>query len=356
MFCGRPPRNKGGGGFTLIELLVVIAIIGVLIALLLPAVQAAREAARRAQCTNNLKQIGLALFNYESSNGSFPPGMFGQSINDRSPCTSVNSHTMFSMMLPFMELGTIGNSINFYIPAYDGAVSSSGATDNWASYQATAFLTKVASYLCPSDQWPRQDFRALSAVLTVPENAYSPTSYAGVAGTIECLWYGYWGTTTMQYCEAIQPNGMFGKNYTFKVADVLDGTSSTLFVGETSRYTNEPLSAFNFWNRGGFAFADDIGGVRMQCIAYTVPAINVKPTGITPPYLSDPFNWWNFNVYPQSKNEGSFGFRSLHPGGANFLVGDGTVHFVKQSINPLTYQALGTRANGEIVPGDAINN
>jgi prepilin-type N-terminal cleavage/methylation domain-containing protein len=351
-----PRLRKSRRGFTLIELLVVIAIIGVLIALLLPAVQAAREAARRAQCTNNLKQIGLALFNYESANGSFPPGMFGQSIQDRSPCTSVNSHTMFSMILPYMELSTIGNSINFYIPAYSGAVSSSGTTDNWAGYQATAFLTKVNSYLCPSDQWPRQDFRQLTTVLSSPgTNAYSPTSYAGVAGTIECLWYGYWGTTTMQYCEAILPNGMFGKNYTFKVADATDGTSGTFFVGETGRYTNEPLSVFNFWNRGGFAFGDDIGGVRIQVIAYTVPAINSKPTGVTPSYINDPFNWWNLAVYPLSQREGSFGFRSYHPGGANFLVGDGTVHFVKQSMNPQVYQALGTRANGEIVPGDAFN-
>ena len=348
--------RKSRRGFTLIELLVVIAIIGVLIALLLPAVQAAREAARRAQCSNNLKQMGLALHNYESSQGSYPPGMFGQSLNDASPCTSVNSHTMFSMMLPYMELGTISNSINFSLPAFGRTVSSSGASDAWAAYQATAFLTKVSSYLCPSDQWPRQDFRQLSSILASPgRNAYSPTSYAGVAGTVECLWYGYWGTTSMQYCEAITPNGMFGKNYTFKPADCQDGTSSTLYVGETSRYTNEPITVFNFWNRGGYAFGDDIGGVRIQVIAYTVPQINAKPTGVVPGYIDDPFNWGNLSVYPQSAREGSFGFRSLHPGGANFLAGDGTVHYIKQSINPQTYQALGTKAGGEIVPGDAFN-
>jgi len=351
-----PHSRKPRRGFTLIELLVVIAIIGVLIALLLPAVQAAREAARRAQCTNNLKQIGLALFNYESSNGSFPPGMFGQSALDVNPCTSVNGQTMFSMMLPYMELGTISNSINFMLPSWGPTISSSGASDAWGAYQATAFLTKVTSYLCPSDQWPRQDFRTLAAVLANPNfRPYSPTSYAGVAGTVECLWYGYWGNTS-GYCEAINPNGMFGKNYTFRVADCQDGTSSTLFVGETSRYTNEPISPFNFWNRGGYAFGDDIGGVRIQVIAYTVPSINAKPTGVVPGYISDPFNWWNFALYPQSKNEGSFGFRSLHPGGANFLVGDGTVHFVKQTLNPQIYQSLGTKQGGEIIPGDAINN
>jgi len=349
--------RKSRRGFTLIELLVVIAIIGVLIALLLPAVQAAREAARRAQCTNNLKQLGLALHNYESSNGSFPPGMFGQALSDVGACKSVNSHTVFSMLLPFMESGTIANSINFSLPAYGVTVSSSGASGPWSAWQATAFCLKVNTMLCPSDQWTRQDFREIPTVLANPgTNAYSPSSYAAVAGTVECLWYGYWGTTTMRYCEAIEPNGMFGKNYTYRIADNLDGTSSTLYMGETSRYTNEPVSTLNFWNRGGFAYGDDIGGVRMQIIAYTVPSINARPTGVTPGYISDPFNWWNLNVYPQSKNEGSFGFRSFHPGGANFLAGDGTVKFVKQTLNPYVFQALGTRANGETVPGDAINN
>jgi hypothetical protein len=260
---------------------------------------------------------------------------------------------MFSMILPYQELGTISNSINFYIPSYGVTVSSSGASDAWGGYQATAFLTKVNTYLCPSDQWPRQDFRQLATVLSAPgTNPYSPTSYAGVAGTIECMWYGYWGTTTQRYCEAIEPNGMFGKNYTYRVADVTDGTSNTLFVGETGRYTNEPISTFNFWNRGVGAFGDDIGGVRPQVVAYTVPSINAKPTGVVPGYITDPFTWWNLALFPQSKNEGSFGFRSFHPGGANFLVGDGTVHFIKQSLDNKIYQALGTRANGEIVPAD----
>jgi len=349
--------RKARRGFTLIELLVVIAIIGVLIALLLPAVQAAREAARRAQCINNLKQMGLALHNYESANGSFPTGMFGGGIRDvPTACQSINSHTMWSMILPYIEAGNIYNSINFMIPVYNGAIASNGSTDNWACYQVTAWATRNMFYLCPSDQYNRFDLRSIQTVLGSPGsyNSYSPTSYAAVAGTVECLWYGYWGTTTMTYCEAIEPNGMFGKNYTYKISDNTDGTSNTLYVGETGRYVNEPLSVFNFWNRGGYAFGDDIGGVRIQGIAYTVPTINAKPTGVAPPYLNDPFNWWNLSVYPQSKNEGSFGFRGYHPGGANFLLGDGTVKFVKQSVNLQVYQALGTRAGGELIPGDAF--
>jgi len=262
---------------------------------------------------------------------------------------------MFSMILPYMEQTNIYNAINFMVPSWGVTNASNGASNPWAAWQATAFCQKTNVMLCPSDQWGTQDFRDITRVLTNPgTNAYSPTSYAAVAGTVECLWYGYWGTTTMQFCEAIEPNGMFGKNYTYKISDNLDGTSNTLYVGETGRYVQEPSSAFNFWNRGGYAYGDDIGGVRMQIIAYTVPQINARPTGVSPPYLSDPFNWWNYTLYPQSKNEGSFGFRSYHPGGANFLRGDGTVVFVKQSINLQTYQALGTRANGELIPGDAL--
>jgi len=352
-----PHLRKARRGFTLIELLVVIAIIGVLIALLLPAVQAAREAARRAQCINNLKQIGLALHNYESANGSFPPGMFGGSNRDVQPCSSINSHTMFSMLLPYIEAGNVYNSINFMVPAYGPTAASNGTSAGWAAWQATAWCLRQNFYLCPSDQWSRQDIRDIPTVLNgaaTGTNAYSPTSYAAVAGTVECLWYGYWGSTR-NYCEAIEPNGMFGKNYTYKISDNSDGTSNTLYVGETGRYVNEPVSTLNFWNRGGYAFGDDIGGVRMQIIAYTVPQINARPTGVSPPYLSDPFNWWNYTLYPQSKNEGSFGFRSYHPGGANFLLGDGTVKFVKQTINLLVYQGLGTRAGGEVIPGDVFN-
>ena len=356
----RKPRR----GFTLIELLVVIAIIGVLIALLLPAVQAAREAARRSQCSNNLKQIGLAIFNYESSTGSFPPGSLTRSQMDRpTPCNNNQAHSMFSFILPYMEQGTIGNAINFSLPAWgvpgNQSVTTSGITGNFGYDQATAFTTKVATYLCPSDQYTRQTNPTIQSVFAAGgDNPYSASSYAGVCGTIESQYYGYYGYD-LSNCETwgqLAPNGIFGKNYAYRVADILDGTSNTLMVGETSRFVNEPSSKFNFWNRGAGAFGDDVGsGIRIQVVAYTVPKLNAKQTGISPAWLTDPFNWWNLSLYPQAANEGSFGFRSLHPGGANFLVGDGTVKFVKQTLNPQVYQALGTKSGGELINGDAIN-
>ena len=354
MTCLRKPRR----GFTLIELLVVIAIIGVLIALLLPAVQAAREAARRSQCSNNLKQIGLAIFNYESSTGSFPPGMLTKSQRDLpTPCSNSQAHTMFAFILPYMEQGTIANAINFSVPAWGPSNTSNGINGPFQTFQATAYTTKIATYLCPSDQYTRHNNPTLNTVLGGGGNPYSPSSYAGVCGTVEDMYYGYGGN--LSNCETwgqLAPNGIFGKNYAYRVADILDGTSNTLMVGETSRFVNEPASNWNEWNYGPGAFGDDVGsGIRIQVVAYTVPKINAKQTGVSPGYLTDPFNWFNLALYPQSANEGSFGFRSLHPGGANFLVGDGTVKFVKQTLNPQVYQALGTKTGSELISGDAIN-
>jgi len=343
-------------GFTLIELLVVIAIIGVLIALLLPAVQAAREAARRAQCTNNLKQIGLALHNYESSNGSFPPGCFGTSVRDRNPCTANVSHTWADMILPFLEQGSTYNAINFQVPTYNGGTASIGTTGNWGYLQATAYTNRVDAFICPSDL--NLSERRTVATVMGGLNPYSQTSYTAVSGTVECLWYGYWGVggvnpPPLANCEAIEPNGVFGKNYTYKIADILDGTSSTMFVGETSHFKNEPVSVFSFWNRAG-AFIGNIGSdIRVMGWAYAVPKINAPATGLSP-NISDPFNWWNLQVYPSSQNEGELGFRSFHPGGANFVFGDGSVKFIKQTINLQNYQALSTRAQGEVLSSDSF--
>ena len=141
-------------GFTLIELLVVIAIIGVLISLLLPAVQSAREAARRAQCVNNLKQIGLAIASYESSNTVYPPGSIKWGSGKAIDCTTQRHNTMFALILPYMEQSSILNSINFSL----GSVDTNGPYGlgvNSAASNSTAYNTKVSSYVCPSDN---QDF------------------------------------------------------------------------------------------------------------------------------------------------------------------------------------------------------
>jgi len=220
-------RKRSRAGFTLIELLVVIAIIAVLIALLLPAVQAAREAARRAQCINNLKQIGLAIANYESSNTIFPPGAFmsfGQNASNPN-CAPIFSpaHTMFDLILPFLEGSNIYNSINFSVPAYNGGATAGGISGNYGSVQATAYTTRINSYVCPSDS-PSPN-RTIAAVLNTPENPYSSGSYAAVAGTWECMYYSYGGGFNFSSCGAIEPNGIFGMNFSYPISQITDRPS-----------------------------------------------------------------------------------------------------------------------------------
>ena len=352
-----PHLRNARRGFTLIELLVVIAIIGVLIALLLPAVQAAREAARRAQCTNNMKQIGLALHNYESSFGSFPPGVITWTENPLNCAASQRGFTAQALFLGNMEGTNIYNAINFSHTAggFDEYGVSGGIINR------TALITQINSYVCPSD------LKQTPYDLTQSKNGYSQTSYAASSGNRDIFrWYCGCPAGRGGFCTGgveIEPDGAFGKNFTFKISDILDGTSSTIFYGETSRFKNDPDQVFNSWSRGLW-FGSAGGGDRPQGLASTVMKMNApflpnNSSGATAPTYSitGDVDSWLFD--PAFLQMGQFGFRSFHPGGANFLFGDGSVHFLKETINMGSpdytqrkigvFRSLATRAGGEVL-------
>jgi prepilin-type N-terminal cleavage/methylation domain-containing protein/prepilin-type processing-associated H-X9-DG protein len=326
-------------GFTLIELLVVIAIIAVLIALLLPAVQAAREAARRAQCINNLKQIGLAIYNYESSQGSYPMGNY--TYNNQ--CVNMQ-HDMLTFLLPYIEGTNSYNAVNFALPSWNATAALPGGAVNFTGLNA-----KVNSFICPSDA-------GYNYTATAGGNTYTWTSYAGNAGTFDIFhyWYGCTASNNVGAAPEIAPNGPFGKLYTYKIADITDGTSNTIFVGETARFKNDPDTNFNQWTRPGwYGSALCSGCTRPQGLALVISSINapfISPELPAVGWYATP-GLWNNN--PAYLNMGQWGFRSAHPGGANFLMGDGSVKFLKSTTNYVTYYALGSRGQGEVTSADS---
>ena len=353
-FVHRKPRS----GFTLIELLVVIAIIAVLIALLLPAVQSAREAARRSQCTNNLKQIALGALNYESTNGSFPIGNRGLQLSypGLPPCGILDNssypigHTAFVFILPYIEGAVHYNSYNI-VRLYDSGSNLTGIS------------TKVATYICPSDGEATPD---PSGYISVTQGSYGTSR--GLQETMAINWA---TTPTLPDPNGLYPgtcnqgpgDGMFSVEWSHKVSSVTDGLSNTLLFGEMSRFRNEPPgSNFMFNLIGGIWAGPPWNGnpywtndTRITSGATCVPRLNAPPDTIGAVLascfatVSFPPDWITI---PACLNLGQFGFRSLHPGGGNFAMADGSVHFLKDSINPTTYRALATRAGGEVISAD----
>ena len=359
-------------GFTLIELLVVIAIIAVLIALLLPAVQSAREAARRAQCMNNLKQLGLATHNYIATNGALPSGSlwpcsqvdFG--VGNQGACWGWGVGPLVQIF-NYMEQTTLYNAYNSALGVFGSyPPDASGPTLWWGN--TTVFNTSVSSFLCPSDS--RQiSSSAQQTVVNYGGNFGGPFVLGGYTGTVIPM------TTTWDYNDPLMTTAT-----TVTIAGITDGTSNTSLWSEmlspaaTQVYAG---SGKNAENRVFFAVpAPNVTATPAGVQQFLAACKNI-PTGTPNQSSNMGYQWWS--TYPsylnssynhvggpnsrQCQNQpidswgmdiyGTASPNSLHPGGVNMCFADGSVRFIKDSVNLQTWWALGTRAGGEVVSSDS---
>ena len=337
-------------GFTLVELLVVIAIIGILVALLLPAVQAAREAARRIQCMNHLKQLGLAAQSHHGAKASFPLGL------EMMPGLDSTRATFFIRLLPYMEEKALYIQWDFKVPAKN--VGTSQATSRAA--------TPMPNLICPSDQFKENPFRLSGAAEAWPSTSdcgavpgwYSATSYAGNYGE------GSYYTKFSQF--PIRPNGIFfltGSDQDLaspggglhalcdnhrnlapvRISMIVDGTSKTLMMGEKF-HQDDFFDAWTSSNSGlkmyqvsAWAWTGGMKGPASVCCSSAVGINN----GVRY-YTSTPNN-----IGAQDRRFNGWG--SGHPGGTCFLLCDGSVRLVDATIDQITLTRLSTRAGHETI-------
>lgn len=304
--------------FTLIELLVVIAIIGVLIALLLPAVQQAREAARRSQCKNNLKQIGLALHNYHDTHGALPPGY----IDTINGAGQDGGWAWTAQILPFLDQFALYQTFDFTRHPW-GAVTPNGST---AANHAGCSVS-LPAFSCPSDTKPKTTVTPGTASQPGYHEKLATTSYQGnysSFGDSPCN-PNFGGNGNPIMTRQDLTNGVFTVNGVVRFKDITDGTSCTIFAGEVcwreGQHGSKNQNLYGVVNINGYANCVSSGGIDTNTDS-TGP-FRVVRTGKVP---------MNARVGDATDSYYGRGFHSNHIGGAHFLLGDGSVRFISEFI------------------------
>lgn len=341
----RPPckRKPPGVAFTLVELLVVIAIIGILVALLLPAVQAAREAARRMSCSNNMKQIGLAIHNYHDTYKTCPPSFIPFRGGTSAPYPRQNSMSRSggnqagrygpswaAMILPFMEQQPLHDNIDVNRP-----ISQRGGPN------AQVRGTRIPSYVCPSDVFARE-----GNALTRYNGPWARSSY-GISSAWDhrnsnfCYAWRWWQVET-----PANVRGFAGAYQGSTFAQVVDGTSNTTAVWElrAGPSTTDPRGAWAL-SRGSIVGGCGNGDCR---------GINYQPANPDDIHqcVGNGTQWRNIKMHCWATGDCQQGPKSLHPGGAQATLADGSVRFVSETMNLATYRAVKTIMGGETLNFD----
>jgi prepilin-type N-terminal cleavage/methylation domain-containing protein/prepilin-type processing-associated H-X9-DG protein len=369
-------------GFTLIELLVVISIIAVLIALLLPAVQSAREAARRAHCSNNLKQIGLAMHNYHTAIGTFPMGgTIAYTTEYGAPSlTTWATWGPSALMLGYLEQQPLYNAANFTWAPWQFGIGN--------SVNSTVSLSILSIFLCPSD--------GVSPIKPNGLRSGSTNNYFASQGTTTTPGATKQGSTGI-FAQPV-PAGVAGPSpvgFAWGVQSITDGTSNTIAYGEALvGFTQRGTGMVGFgpqrvrWRDGPGVNGTPLGA-NLYDANQNIPGVMSDLQLCQNAWQNEPANSYNdrgarwmaddggiglFNtIVPPSSSVYGFGCcfinpggisgcddgqyqpaTSYHPGGANFLFADGTVRFIKSSVAMQTYWALGTKANGEVISSDSF--
>ncbi len=323
-------RGLSHRAFTLIELLVVIAIIAVLIALLLPAVQQAREAARRTQCKNNLKQIGLALHNYHDTFLVFPYGTANVATTFVAAGQSVTNHSGWPLLLPYIDQSPLYNQFNFSAATRSGTFSPSwyppcNGTIAGPAAAVTANMNlstkKIVAFTCPSDAGP-------------DSYPYADSVYGCGVASSQYINYGFSDTdgipVTLWDTEDRNTRALFGQNSRSTIRDCSDGTSNTAMVVETTRNVYDGNA--NIWACAQYAgngvYLGDPRGINNQiCCSWDTPP-NARPQKIG--------TLGEFNTAGSS-----------HVGGCHIVLADGSVRFLNQNMDATTRQNLGSIADGK---------